>query len=411
MKKSVYIIFTLGIIALIVVAFLFVRGRIASPASQPGGELPTVSLPDQGQQPVSPENPLGQPSVPTEKGAFGVVAQNPVDGFFVDPENVILLVQPDGQVFKITKGEEVALSSSLVVDLIGSAFSFDGKKVFIVFGDQAAPQVSVFDIGTKTWQPLALGSVFPSIAWSPNDYRIAYLADKNGTSSLATLDVSNPKAKPQELLKLRLNDAVLQWVGPQQILFIDKTSSLSVGSAWSFDLKKKTLSLIIKDRPGLGIVWGESSPPGLTFTAELGGKGGKLNLIDGAGRTIRRLNFLTLSSKCSFFVEKIAGVAPASTSTKSTTTAQSVPLAGKTFLDCAIPRDAQALDISPLPDAYQKKSLFTVDDFYRIDVQNGIVSALLKDSPQALDGSSLKVFNGRLFFVNRFDQKLYTIPL
>jgi hypothetical protein len=64
-----------------------------------------------------------------------------------------------------------------------------------------------------------------------------------------------------------------------------------------------------------------------------------------------------------------------------------------------------------LPDDYYKKAFFTLDDFYSIGLDNGVVTAIFADQNQALDAINPKVFNQILFFVNRYDSKLYAISL
>jgi hypothetical protein len=76
---------------------------------------------------------------------------------------------------------------------------------------------------------------------------------------------------------------------------------------------------------------------------------------------------------------------------------------------CAIPRDQDTLGIARLPDEYDQKILFTNDDIYKISTIDGNSSDLL--SGQTIDATNLKIFNHILFFVNRYDQKLYAMTL
>ena len=83
----------------------------------------------------------------------------------------------------------------------------------------------------------------------------------------------------------------------------------------------------------------------------------------------------------------------------------------KKWLYCAVPRDTQKFDLARLPDDYDKKKLFTVDDFYKIDLGDGSITEVFADPAQALDAAQLQVANQTLFFVNRYDQRLYAISL
>ena len=74
-------------------------------------------------------------------------------------------------------------------------------------------------------------------------------------------------------------------------------------------------------------------------------------------------------------------------------------------------RDQQTFSNARLPDEYEQKVLFTADDFYKINVANGTLTAIFNDPGQTMDATKLKAFNNALFFVNRYDQKLYAISV
>ena len=83
--------------------------------------------------------------------------------------------------------------------------------------------------------------------------------------------------------------------------------------------------------------------------------------------------------------------------------------AASPFLDCAVPRDQQGLKIAQLPDEYQKNALFTSDNFYKINLADGSLFTIFDDPSIAIDATNMKVVNKTLFFVNRFDSKLYSL--
>jgi hypothetical protein len=420
MKRLLYLLIILAAIAAVILVGYFLRYRSSGTPSEQelsAGGLPTApqqggaTQPAQGQTPS--ETAGQQPAAGIPAGQkFGVVAQNPVNNYFVDSQNNVFIVQPDGQVIEISGGNANVLSSAAIINLIGSSFSYDGKKILAAFGDPTAPQYSVFDIATKAWQPLAQN--LKSVVWSPNDYRVAYFSESGGVSALTTLDTSDAKAKPAELLKIRVHDLTLIWNNTDQILLSDKGSAFSAGSIWSFDISRKTLNAIVEDFPGLESVWGGTVNIGLVFSANSGGHGGNLRLIDTSGNTLNALSILTLPSKCTFDVQpQIMSKAPTSTTGAKATSTQTASAATSTpkTLYCAIPRDQQKLVSSALPDDYQKKNLFTADDFYKIDLLSGGVSSVFNDQSRALDADNPKIFNQNLFFVNRFDSKLYAVSL
>ena len=78
---------------------------------------------------------------------------------------------------------------------------------------------------------------------------------------------------------------------------------------------------------------------------------------------------------------------------------------------CAIPRDKNALDNNSLPDAYLKKALFTSDDFFEINVSTGEFKSVFSDDTKNLDADDVKIFNQSVFFINRYDKKVYSVAL
>lgn len=425
MRRFLYLFIVIAVIALIVLIGYFLRGG-AKPEGGATGNLPgtpTQQFPRPTPSTPAPAPPGAQPSPLGTR--FGAVAQNKVMDFFVDSQNGVVLVQPDGQVVRVINGESSILSSSAIANLREVRFSYDGKRVLAVFGDQSGREASIFNVLSKSWQPLASNLKTPT--WSPNSYQIAYLLDKGDVAALTTLDTANPKAKPLELAKLHLQDVSLNWQVQNKIIVSEKPSAFPPGSIWSFDIKLKTLTPLAENKLGLESVWSGGAELGLTFSTDPTRRGGKLSLVDGAGNALNDLAFLTLPSKCAFDIQQIQGQPPQSapakatstnktTSTKtSTSTAAAAPLANK-FLYCAIPKDPNKLKTSRLPDDYEKRVLFTADDFFRINLNLGApgagnVEPVFSGSGRLLDASQVKIFNKTVFFVNRLDQQLYAISL
>lgn len=417
MRRYLYLFIIVAVIILIVLVLLFLRNRAAMPSGSDTGITPG-GLPGVGTQsnpppstPGGTDGTSGNAAPPYAGQKFGVVAPNKVLSYYVDPQNNATLVQPDGQIVKISNGNAVTLSSSAISGLISADFSYDGNKILAFFGDPAKPQASVFDITTKSWQPLLQNII--SAAWSPTNYQIVYTAPGSGVSALATMDLSNIKAKPVVLATLHAIDLSLSWPSANQIMILSKGSAASNGSAWSFDVKKKTFQKIVGDATGLDSIWNGTVGLGLAFIAGNNQYGGALTIYDPVGNIVNNLSFLTLPEKCTFGAEvkTVAPAAAASVTTSSKTTTAPVAQTIEKLLYCAIPRDHEKMNASRLPDDYQTKSLFTEDNFYKISLASGNTASLFADQNQALDAVNPRVFGQTLFFVNRIDQKLYAISL
>jgi hypothetical protein len=424
MKRSYYLLGIVGTIAVVAGVFYFLHYRTAAPTPGTAGEAQNVGLPatpTQYNQPSTSQTPT--PSLPGTGGVapgiqrpkFGLVARNQVLDYFIDAQNNAILIQPDGQVVKITTGGPSTLSSSAIANLASAKFSYDGAKIMATFGGLSAPQGSIFDVAGKSWQPLSSG--INSIGWSPNSYQIAYFNNKNNTKVLTIVDIANPKTKPVELLSIHAEDLNLDWPLQNKIILADKPSSLVPGSIWSYDTKQKILTQIAAGAPGLESIWAKGADFGLVFHAGAGGNGGSLSLRDTKGTPLNNLSLLTLPSKCAFDIETAASSSTnksaSSTNKTSTPSTSNQNATGTTpnYLYCAIPRDNARLKTSALPDDYEMKKFFTSDDFYRINLSDGTLAQVFADPSQNFDAADMKIFNNFLFFTNRYNQKLYWISL
>ena len=410
MKKIIIIILIVLVIGAVVFLGYYLRSRNESVAPSPPtaepGNLPTVQLP----KATGSTQGAGQATGPIEN--LRIAVNVPTIDYFVDAKNSATFVQPDGQILKIGNSGPEVLSASIVKNVVRASFSLDGKKVLVVMKESSGDQASVFDTERKTWRPLPQNANGP--VWSPNNYLIAYFSNVSGGSVLSLLDMANFASQPKVLLPLHQEDMTLNWVAPDQILVADKTSALWNSFLWSLDLVKKIISPVIQDRPGLETVWSSSSAPfGLMFSASQNQQGGQLWLVDKSGNALKQLNFLTLPTKCVFYDNPVGVSAQAPSSTATSTSAPTSRETPKTqlVLICAVPRDQQRLSIAILPDAYQEKALFTSDDFFEINVNDGGVKTLFSDPVKNLDASTIKIFNQAIFFINRFDKKVYSVPL
>lgn len=415
MKRFLYLLIIVGVVALVIILGYYLRYRASAPTPPEQtilGNLP----PTQGGATAAPTtggNPSQAPSVGGGIQAagqkLGVVTQNQVLDYFVDSQKNVLTIQPDGQVVEISGGSASTLSSSVVQDLRFAEISPDGKKIFVSFGSTLKPQASIFDVATKSWQPL--GENIESADWSPDGSEVAYLTPKGSVHEIYLLDISNPKAKPTGILEIRAEDLVLYWVGANQIILSDKASASYAGSILSLDIKKKTLSTIIENNLGLQSIWNVPLGVGLVFTSKYSGGGGSLSLFDLAGARLNGLNFITFPNKCAFSAQPQATPTATTTKPASTTKTAAGAASSTKILYCAAPRDQQKLGISTLPDDYLTRALYTSDNFLAIDLNTGNANPFFADPSQTLDAANLKIFNRILFFVNRYDKKLYAISL
>jgi hypothetical protein len=431
MKRYIYIIIGIIVVALIAIGLLFLfRGSSAL-----SGFLPTSItdlLPSVGTQgsnssgTVGGGSGFGTPTVGVSGSSAGQngLAQNfntavsvPVLNYFVDAQGNITAIEPSGEVIAVSGSQSSTISSSSINDIVSTNFSHDGKKLLVTFGDPTNPSAAVLDITAKTWTALPQGLQSPQ--WSPADsYQIALLDESGiGTTALDVIDVTNPKKLGvTTLLSLNATDLSLRWVSKNQFILSDKPSIQTTGSAWLFNSQTKSFTPIIYEASGLETVWGGSTTTtGLALLENVSGQTLGLHLIDANGNDLHDLNFLTLPTKCVFNQETstiITTVAsPSSTAASSSSGTPNSATTSTTFLYCGVPSDSSQLSSAQLPDDYNDGVLFTSDKMIKLNTNTGDLTTLWDGSAQNIDATDLKIFNNTLYFVNRYDQKLYSLTL
>lgn len=400
MKRTIIIIGVL-IIVIGIGALLYIFTRPgSSPSANPGqtGSLPNV--PNQ-QLPTSTNGGSGPSSTSQQ---FGIVSNDPVIDYYVDGQNNATIVQPSGVIETVTNGQGTIISSSSIQGVTAASFSYDGKKVLVSYGAGSNPQSAVFDIATRAWTTLPQGMQSP--AWSPYNYQIAYVtAGVNGTESISTFTVGSGAVHPSTITTMAIEDVTLQWPNKNTLVIADKPSAYAMGSAWFFNLTNKTLAPEITDYPAMEGIWSNTTgTTGLVFSGSSGNVGGDISLVTPAG-TQQPITFVTLPSKCIF---SEAAAAPSASGTIATSTPPGAP---SLDLYCAVPRDQQTFFLAHLPDDYDQKMLFTSDDLYKMDTVTGSLTPVFSSQTQNFDAIDLKVFNDALFFINRYDHKLYGVAL
>lgn len=432
MKRYIYIIIGIIIAAALVILVLFlVKNRSggsslgATGTTTSSGSLPTVGTQEGnssgtlvgtlGLSPIVANSSTSSSGGQMTVQSFGVLSNDPIMDYFVATDNTITAVEPTGVIVSITNGQTSIVNSSTVDGIISASFSYDGKKAIVSFGNPADPQAEVFDVASNTWTPLPQEMESPQ--WSPAaNYQIAYLTPtNNGELSLDTVDATNFKKAPSSLLTLNAQDLALQWPTPTEFILSDKPTSENDGSIWAFNTQAGTLSPLVYETPGAEGIWSHNAsiPYGLVFFNNPADQGNTLQLqaISGSLKT-EPLSFSTLPSKCVFNTEQMPVAPPTSTtsSTPSSTTPATKNAATSTpylALYCGIPRPSSGFSSAHLPDDYDMMALFTSDDIYKVNTATGAEQVLWSDPTQSMDVSDMKFANNALFFVNRYDQRLY----
>lgn len=424
MRKKIIYITAIVIIILIGIVVYFSTQKInqLSTQSNQNGSLPNIGL--SGSNNIQDNQTSSNINILSTTQNLKIISDEQVLNYFIEKDSSIIIINTSGNIISINGDNKNTISSIGIQNIIKTSFSYDGSKLLVNFGNVNNPQTSIFDINTKSWTPLSVGILSP--VWAPDSYKIAYLINnKNYTETLNIIDVSKNKPIISKIKTLHILDVSLNWVLKNKILLSDKPSAYTLSSVWSFDLTKNALNPIIIQNRGLELLWSNnitSALFGIEFITNPSQYGGKTNLINDSANLIANLNFITLPSKCAFSqysennysTTTISLTSSTVSSTKTTQNNSTTSMAinnSYLVLYCAVPRNQSDLSSEILPDLYDQEGLFTSDNIYRIYISNGNIDTLFNDQSQNLDVSKIKIFNNNLYFINRIDQKLYSLPL
>ncbi|MDP3999447.1 MAG: hypothetical protein Q8P76_02540 [bacterium] len=307
--------------------------------------------------------------------SFSTVMETPIFDYWINSKTgAVYYLDLSGQVFKAGESDK-PVNSQTLNNLNGIQISADGTLALAKFNYPALATFSIFNTVTNAWQPLPEGT--SAAAWAASTSQLVYLDGKAG--SLKILNVTSQKT--QEVIKLNQKDIKLYWVNPSTILVQISAPSIEMPSSlWSLDLKTKLLKPLFRDEIGLALNWSLLGNYGLKLVNV--SRVPRVSLINQAGGILKDLSFVTLPEKCAFSESKIY---------------------------CGVPRFIR--DGIQLPDDYYKKAVYFQDDIYSIDLISGESALLLNGDEILIDAYRLSLGNGKLYFLNRYDNKLYNLSL
>jgi len=380
MKKIIIIIVIILIVIAIAVGVYF-GWKNAQVILNPPGSAPITG------QPVSIQ--VSNSTTTSEAGVqkAQIVSDYPVFDYWIfkaatSTEAGVFYLSSDGKIFQV-KGdaEDQAITSEPILDIQAVKSSADGSRVIIQSGGAGSPKFIIFNTATKIFE--LLSDNISAADFSPDAKSIAYLETATG-SALSSLVIKDFGTKPKtsKILSFIQKDFDLSWISANQIILTQKPSAFYAGSAWIFDIKNQTLIPLISEMNGLIIGYSAGGKTGLEFFSQQFGTIYKLNLVDDKGAIKANLDFTTLPEKC---------------------------LISEPQIYCAIPKNIP--DKTILPDDYLKKAVYFSDSFYQIDINENSSLKIFEPSDFAIDAVNLKLIDGKLLFINRYDNKLYSVEL
>ncbi len=321
-----------------------------------------------------------------------------VRGYFADKDGGLVIVQPSGHIISIKDGKNILISETNVAEVFHTSFSYDGKKILVGFGGWNSPQFSVFDTEKKSWQPLVAGVA--AAAWNPTDLRVVYALKKTGYTSLSTLDFGVSKLVAKEISRVHVEDLDFTWFGKDEIIFWNKGNSQVPASVWKLNVVSKKLTSLFLNKDSFGLIVDDKGENILASFDKTGSF--SLSFFGKQGEFLKELAVKTLPEKCDFDVEE--------ETIKTTSTKAKDKVIQKTYLYCSAPKNFDVITGKLLIEDYAKKQVFSLDNFFKFNVPSGAFVSVYEGG-ESLDASETQVAGKKLYFINRYDDKLYSISL
>ncbi len=347
---------------------------------------PAVVTADPATTEQNPSVVLVEPT-PVENTApaspLSAISNEPVVDFWINSlDGQAYYITATGLIRRAGAGGETSVVTSSLFDggVHGVSASPRGDAVIIEGGLAPAQQFKVLDIEHLTWRALPEGTT--AAAWSPTapTNEIAFLrtiAGKTPTDPpISTLGIYNlAKGTSRTVTSLNYQSLQLAWINASTITLSERPTNAAKGTVWAYDLKKATLQTLVAPQSGL---WIEGN---IGFDAANGSY-----LLNSQGGIQAKLPFLTTPTKC-----VLDGVVYCAVITNGITRGQ-------------------------LPDSYLQRSVMSIDSIVGFPLSDlpGIKPITLfdaKTSSIAIDAWHLRKYKNNLYFINRYDGKLYELKL
>lgn len=367
MNKTWLILIAVIGLAVLGAGVYFALNKDLTPAPVAGpGETANINIPAQRESARQPE------AVSGGEVFFSWLAQASSSG-----EKHLFYLAPAGGIYKYENGKEELISDGKSSVLAAKA-SNDGKKILIKSGDSQALNWKFFDSDGGTWQTLKAGVL--SADFSPDGKKIVFFSTSNGRSDLIVKDLSSSRQTETKIISLNQQDFDLRWLAPDYVFLAPKASSLYASEFWKINLKTKKIS---KVEGGLYFNWSAVFGRAVRL-AKVNGQM-VTDFIDEDFFPLVKFNFKTLPEKCL--------------------------ITGQSQVFCAVPKDENGFSSRALPDDYLKKNFYTEDSIIYLDLSDRSKSKIIYEGKTPFDAINLLSDGTHLYFINRYDEKLYSIAL
>lgn len=287
-----------------------------------------------------------------------------------------------GTVSVVTQeGEKIVNKTNFQSDIIKSKTSDRGLFIAVQFENG---QWSLFDTTKKVWSALGVDNVV-DVSFSPNDDMVAYLVSDR-VLKLYVKDIGEKKKKETLLVvSLSMSDRAVQWWTQNKIVISPKPSAYVSDSVIVVDIKNNAIEVIAD---GFGIEFAPNQQINEYVLSQSIRQGKevkmhKMNLDNKEGQALIALT--TSAKKCVF--DRLSS-----------------------DLFCAAPYEASTKN--PIwPDDYLKRKIATKDKIYQISSGSAAIQVVLNSENVSIDVEQLRKAGDYLYFINRYDDRLYEYSL
>lgn len=390
-----YILAALG--ALLIVGVYLLWGKFTSPIPSDGTQPTPLPISSS-----TPQQNTGQNSTSTSQNNSGADFHNTnnqslinltelsdtkaLDYWILKDTGEVYYITPSGVIWTAKKGADIKISDNTMSAINEVFVAPGGKKILVSFGDPNNPQWGIFDVIDKVWRPLP--NDIKNAAWGIDDSQLLVVT-KNGQKT--PLSFANIQKTPPEYKMIvsdfELNDVWLKFEAPQNIYITEKASFLYPSHVWRLDTKTLTFDLIIPAENGLWVNWDRENKNGFMFSP----KNNDLFLSTTELSNSRVAPFITFPEKCD-------------TNTQNK------------LVYCFVPENIAWENTTSIsfPDDYFKKKFYTVDNILTLDTNThelGIVFNSSLSSIKEVDAVNPEINNNTVYFLNRYDEKVYSLEL
>ena len=285
----------------------------------------------------------------------------------------------DGRVFRVVSGGDTVVSERVLSSLNGVWTTGNGKRALVSFGDPKRPEWSIFDFLDAAWRPIPQSIVYA--AWGGNENTLMGIEEKGGAKNLVRVGLTNNTPASSVIMNnFLMKDVRFANGGGDRIFIGEKASNLYKGSVWELNTKTLGWKSVFVEQPGLIFKILPDLSGGIKFSSP-----NSLSLVSLGGEAKGNFTIKTLPEKCGGAGDRFYCFAPLS-----------------------IPENVF------LPDDYFKNKVFFQDAFYKMDLNTGESASLFQSGIEnipLIDGENISLLGDRVYFVNRYDKRLYRINL